>query len=187
MDTTVEQKLIELWNANASGSQMRKATGLGRNVIAGKLHRLRAAGIIKPRAGLSQPKPRPKPQPGRPAPAIATAPADTRPLSTPPVDTPPRQVFVPEPVFSPTTFSTFSSSEDPNKISLMRLREHHCRWPFTQPDGRVLYCGEPKRETGKVTSYCAHHHAIAYRPRHAQALRPQGPAATFAKNLRVFG
>ena len=42
-------------------------------------------------------------------------------------------------------------------VSFAQLQHDHCRW---LTDG--LYCGEPRRD--ERTSYCAHHHRIAYRP-----------------------
>lgn len=40
-------------------------------------------------------------------------------------------------------------------VSFAQLQHDHCRW---LTDG--LYCGEPRRD--ERTSYCAHHHRIAY-------------------------
>lgn len=48
-------------------------------------------------------------------------------------------------------------------LSMESLRPHHCRWPMWADNGAVrekLYCGKRKG----AGSYCAEHHALAYRP-----------------------
>jgi hypothetical protein len=41
-------------------------------------------------------------------------------------------------------------------VALTALFDHHCRYPITQAEGPVKYCGLQKQEG---SSYCAEHHA----------------------------
>jgi GcrA cell cycle regulator len=46
-------------------------------------------------------------------------------------------------------------------VTVMALREHHCRWPVgNSGPGDQMYCGDRKRRG----SYCAKHAAMAYAP-----------------------
>lgn len=45
-------------------------------------------------------------------------------------------------------------------VTLMELRDHHCRWPHEQPGQSMMYCGALAIER---LPYCAPHCRIAYR------------------------
>lgn len=64
----------------------------------------------------------------------------------------------------PQAVDTAASADTPG-VSLFDLRSGMCRYPITGFSAREhRYCGEPQRATGKVTSYCAAHHALCFRP-----------------------
>jgi hypothetical protein len=46
-------------------------------------------------------------------------------------------------------------------IGIMELENHTCRWMTAE----AAYCGDPTADLLENRPYCAHHHALAYRPR----------------------
>ena len=65
----------------------------------------------------------------------------------------------PEPETRPASDVVIAMSE---RVTIMELREHMCRWPLGDP-GRedFRFCGSRISPGGP---YCAHHAAIAYQP-----------------------
>ncbi len=156
-DERVEQ-LKQLWLDGKSASQIASvlSSGITRNAVIGKVHRLGLSGRVK---APSQSTPRqrtPKPQQHvhRPAPqrsqgprthgssALAYSPRPEPRLYERPVE----EVVIP-------------MSE---RVTIMELKEAMCRWPLgdpQQPDFR--YCGG-KSPVG--VPYCPYHSRVAYQP-----------------------
>lgn len=137
------ERLKKLTADGWSASRIAEDLNVSRNAVIGKAHRNKlfrppvqpggpAAWLTRGRkAPLIKPKAR-----GRKAPLIKPR-AKWEPKEQP------RRIVMPE---------SFSN----NRISILELREYHCRW--IHDDG--LYCGNPKINN---TSYCLQHHSICYR------------------------
>jgi hypothetical protein len=110
---TLDDQLAQLWAAGASFTDMGLRLGESRNVIAGRIDRLRKAGDLRF-------KPR-ETKPGEPPPKPQRRPADehvgnARPLSL--------------------------SPEPPRPRTIEHLEPNECRWPVGQAStGRHLLCG----------------------------------------------
>lgn len=57
-----------------------------------------------------------------------------------------------------------------NPVTLLDLQEHHCRWPFGDPQTRdFVFCGADKVDGH---SYCARHCRLSYQPMRRPKHRP---------------
>jgi GcrA cell cycle regulator len=152
--------LKKLWAEGLSASQIAaELGGVTRNAVIGKVHRLGLSGREKPAANpaLKARKPRPAPAAKtRPSPmmfrssgalALRPTPAE-RPYAMPSAE--PAQVVELVPLVC-------------ERVTLMELREHMCRWPLGDP-GRedFRFCGA--RSNPGSGPYCPHHAMLAYQP-----------------------
>jgi GcrA cell cycle regulator len=147
------ETLKRLWLGGFSASQIAgELGGVSRNAVIGKVHRLKLVGRAKA-AAPSAPKTR-KPAVQRThAPARPAIRGNTVLAASSAVEVETTFYSVPEEVVIP-----FSQ-----RITIMELREHTCRWPMGDPqDADFRYCGMRKNETGKP--YCEYHAAKAFQP-----------------------
>ena len=132
--------LERLWTDGLSASEIAgQLSGVTRNAVLGKLHRLGRLGRGRPTAPARQRKPRPVRAPAlrRPKPPAAREPAG--PCAAP---------QAPELV-----------GEVPR---LEMLRRGHCRWPIGDPRSESFtFCGR----CAAAPPYCADHRVAAYLPK----------------------
>jgi GcrA cell cycle regulator len=159
--------LRKLWLEGLSASQIAAelSSGITRNAVIGKVHRLGLSGRAKaPAAVAARPrlnKPtapivRHQHQPHHSAPSRPSAPVSRgatalayQPVVLAVVDTRPREDVV------------IPISE---RVTIMELKEAMCRWPLGDPTtAEFRFCGS-KSPVG--VSYCAYHAGIAYQPAH---------------------
>jgi len=139
MDWSADQikTLITMWEDGKSEKQIAETMRLSRNAVAGKLNRLRAAGVQFSRRCCTQPKLKRK----RVRKPRVRNPAEPRP---PPPPRPAR--FVPY--------------DAPRPCSLFDLDATRCHWPYGHPDEEGFYfCGG---EAADGRPYCPRHCAEAY-------------------------
>lgn len=150
--------LKKLWAEGLSASQIAKQlTGVTRNAVIGKVHRLGLAGRATP----SRPAKRPV-RINRPrvvGAATATTGARTR--------QPPQPYIEPEkPVLEPAVF------DDGSIATVLTLNDRMCKWPIGDPqDETFAFCGR----NACSGPYCAEHARHAYQPatkRNRRAARP---------------
>jgi len=158
--------LRKLWLEGLSAAQVAAELGSGvtRNAVIGKIHRLGLAERGKPS---SAPRPR--------APKASRAGAET--CARGPVvmgnvalAAVPRAVAVPAPLPEEEVVIQIST-----RVTLMELRESMCRWPIGDPAApEFRFCGahSPIGEG----PYCRHHAGVAYQP-HIDRRRQHGRAA----------
>ena len=139
-------EVLKLWDAGKSSSAIadilaeRGFPKKSRNAIGGIIDRARRKGNAKAKKKERTPaKPKaPKALPGRPRQAKSTS-KSAKPLPD---------------------LVTFNPEDFP-KVTLMELRENHCRWPIGEPGHESFrFCGAPK----STASYCSCHAQIAYQP-----------------------
>lgn len=138
-------KLKQLWMAGYSGGQIAVEIGATRNMVIGKVHRLK----MEPRSQSAQNQ------------AAAMARAMKRGSKDRPKDVLFRRRVKPR---NPNVFTDGTERTElkpdpvPGRFHLLELEEHQCRWPSGHADnGTHLFCGET-RFPG--SSYCECH---AYR------------------------
>ena len=160
--------LRHMWLEGRSASQISAVLGSGltRNAVIGKVHRLGLAGRVKPGTGPSEPM---TPQRTQAAPRrAATAPARggtaTVMASTPMTQGATALAMEAEPQ---TQLQVARIEEDvvvpmSLRVTIVDLKESMCKWPLgdpTSPDFR--YCGSATTGAGP---YCQHHAKLAYQP-----------------------
>lgn len=163
--------LAELWRNGETGAacaaalNARFGLSLSRNAVLSRLHRKVGADRAKRsplRAEQVLAKVEPASQPKRGVrQALARAGAGDRPQPwTPPKAAAP---YVPPP--HPRGFDQ-PRAEKTGPVSLLDLRDHHCRWPVGDSrSGSMRYCGCRKAASGPrggVTPYCSDHSAVAF-------------------------
>jgi GcrA cell cycle regulator len=120
--------LRRLWTAGLSASDIARQLGATRSGVLGKVMRL----------GLT-PRKSSEFKPGPPRPKAIARRAVTQEEKPPPP---------PEPEPAP---------PKPRRLTLLQLREHHCRWPIE--DNPFRFCGA-YRQSGET--YCAYHRDKAH-------------------------
>ena len=153
--------LKKLWSEGLSASAIAaELGGVTRNAVIGKVHRLGLSGRAKAPAPVPQRRTKPTRTPSHPMKATTTPPAvrgntalAVEPAAVEAVDA------QPEPETKPASDVVIAMSE---RVTIMELREHMCRWPLGDP-GRedFRFCGSRIAPGGP---YCGHHAAIAYQP-----------------------
>jgi len=148
--------LKKLWLDGLSASQIAKQlTGVTRNAVIGKVHRLGLSGRAAPS------------HPSRPA---FKAPRPARPLSMPaprPRSLEPRAHAAPAPRPAPFV-------ELPGTATVLTLGAHMCKWPIGDPASEdFTFCGRRAADEGP---YCIDHARVAYAP-------PQGKKKTSVAEL----
>ena len=150
--------LRRLWEEGLSASQIAtQLSGVTRNAVIGKVHRLGLSGRVKPGDAANAGR---KKMASREAeaempledaliapeviPIVSHRPAPTFPESAPRAD------------IGPSLIATST------RVTIMDLRESMCRWPMGDPTSADFhYCGD-RSITG--LPYCTHHAQIAYQP-----------------------
>jgi GcrA cell cycle regulator len=152
--------LKKLWGEGLSASQIAaELGGVTRNAVIGKVHRLGLSGRERPAASPAAKarKPRPAPQPkmvrtGGPMMFRGNTALAPRPMQ---VERP-----MMRPMLAPVVELMPLVCE---RVTLMELREHMCRWPLGDPSSdEFRFCGV--RSTSGHGPYCPHHAMVAYQP-----------------------
>ncbi|KQP50266.1 GcrA cell cycle regulator [Methylobacterium sp. Leaf399] len=148
--------LRRLWEEGLSASQIAtQLTGVTRNAVIGKVHRLGLSGRVKSAdtaiAGRKK----------------ATREAEVEIIVEEATLPPPVEPIVVEAVVAAATLDV-ALPADPvtlavsRRVTIMDLREAMCRWPMGDPTSTdFYYCGD-RAITG--LPYCTHHAEIAYQP-----------------------
>jgi GcrA cell cycle regulator len=152
-------RLSEAWEVGASATlvanQLSQEWGVRvtRNMVIGKVHRLRLKGRTTEIAAIPKPrkvyKPRGKPIIRRKATKMRENDEFDR-IAKRPVLSIPKD---PRPIRS----ELWRALPDAEPVTLDKLREHQCKWPIGD-DLPFTFCGKPT-EHGP---YCSHHHTIAF-------------------------
>jgi GcrA cell cycle regulator len=155
--------LKKLWGDGLSASQIaaRLGSGVTRNAVIGKVHRLNLSGrVTQPRT--SQPraprKTREPSHPGRPVsgPSMPTAGATALKAFARPEATP-RPVALPE----PQPLRLIDLPKD-GRITILHLSDKTCKWPIGDPGTEEFcFCGHNPRDG---SPYCEYHARLAYQP-----------------------
>jgi len=149
-------EVLKLWNEGKTAKQIAEdLRGQGfpqksRNSIAGIIDRARRKGNAQAKKKTREPaKPRqPKGLPGRPKDVVRSTKKSATPL--------------PE--------TAILNPDDFKKVTLMELRENHCRWPIGEPSHESFrFCGAHKSSG----SYCRYHAQLAYQPREDRRRYPR--------------
>ncbi len=157
--------LKKLWTEGLSASQIagRLGSGVTRNAVIGKVHRLNLSGRAQqPRA--AQPRaPRKQREPslaggGRPngMPSMPTAGAHAlKPMMR--ADVQPRQASLPEP--QPVRLVDLAKG---GRVTILHLSDKTCKWPIGDPGTEEFcFCGHGPRDG---SPYCEYHARLAYQP-----------------------
>lgn len=152
--------LKKLWSDGLSASQIAaELTGVTRNAVIGKVHRLGLSGRAK--APTAQAAPRPKkavaPQPARPQRPLH-APAS---IGNTALKTEVAPVARPQPVAQPKIYS-LSDAPLVENASILQLTEQTCKWPVGDPGSDGFHFCARRSDTG--IPYCGYHSRIAYQP-----------------------
>ena len=153
--------LKKLWLDGLSASQIAKQlTGVTRNAVIGKVHRLGLSGRATP----SQPARTTfkAPRAARPAAPVQPRRALSEPSAMP---------SAPVPVFYP---------EEPGSATVLTLGAHMCKWPIGDPSTEgFTFCGRRSSEG----PYCVEHARVAYQP---QQKKGRASASELARSLRRY-
>lgn len=156
--------LRRLWEEGLSASQIAaQLTGVTRNAVIGKVHRLGLSGRVK---GLDSGTAARGKKTAREADVEAeviveetTLPPDVAPIMAEPIAAAPVAVMAEPSVPLPLDGLAIAVSR---RVTIMDLRESMCRWPLGDPTSADFhYCGD-RAITG--LPYCTHHAEIAYQP-----------------------
>jgi GcrA cell cycle regulator len=154
-----EAQLRELWAKGFSGSEIGAKIGKTRNAVIGKINRL---GIGDQKGSVTAPGPKPlslNPRNIRKRQLRAARKAGVTP---PPMERPVKSASRAEAVKKITPDFSFPESR---RVSIIELRNIHCRFPLGDPGNEgFCYCGADREALGPFQPYCAGHAAIAYRP-----------------------
>jgi GcrA cell cycle regulator len=156
--------LRKLWAEGLSASQIAKQlTGVTRNAVIGKVHRLGLAGRATP----SRPAKRPV-RPARPRVVSPTAPRMRPATSNLPA------VIIPD--LEPLRF------EDGKSASVLTLNESMCKYPIGDPgDADFAFCGRG----ACAGPYCADHARLAYQPSQAKKRRVAAAPDELRRMMRL--
>jgi GcrA cell cycle regulator len=161
-----ETQLRELWFKGLSGSQIAAKIGKTRNAVIGKVNRL---GIGDQKGGVTIPGPKPMsmhPEAIRARIKRAADKSGVKPFYPP---RPKKDVARKGALEKIAVDFSFPESR---RVSIIELRNIHCRFPLGTPgeDG-FCYCGADRETLETFKPYCAGHAAIAYRPAPALKVR----------------
>jgi len=145
--------LRKLWLEGLSASQIARelASGITRNAVIGKVHRLGLSGRIKAASPASS-RPRLKTmRPAHPRPSAPSMRGNTALAIRPQAMEAPQPI---EEIVIPIS----------QMVTIMELKEAMCRWPVGDPTSADFrFCGAKKSATG-TSPYCPYHSRIAYQP-----------------------
>jgi GcrA cell cycle regulator len=158
------EALKKLWLDGLSASQIAKqlGSGLTRNAVIGKVHRLglsgRAAASTPQRAAFKTARPPPPAPPATPA---------------------PRRV---EPAIEPQAVVVVHAIEETGSATVLTLDARMCKWPIGDPsrDG-FSFCGRANSDG----PYCSHHASMAYQPQQRKAAKRTEPS-DLTRSLRRY-
>lgn len=146
--------LRRLWEDGLSASQIAsQLTGVTRNAVIGKVHRLGLSGRVKAGEPVATVR---KKNPREAEPEIIAEEATLQPEMASIAATA-EAASVPQPA-APVAVALAVT----RRVTIMDLRESMCRWPLGDPTSTDFhYCGD-RSITG--LPYCTHHAEIAYQP-----------------------
>jgi GcrA cell cycle regulator len=158
------EALKKLWLDGLSASQIAKqlGSGLTRNAVIGKVHRLglsgRATASTPQRAAFKTPRP--------PRPVTPATPA-------------PRRI---EAVAEPKNVVVIHAVEECGSATVLTLGAHMCKWPIGDPsrDG-FSFCGRANSDG----PYCTHHASMAYQPQQRKAVK-RADGSDLTRSLRRY-
>ncbi len=156
--------LRKLWNEGLSASQVAAelGTGVTRNAVIGKIHRL---GLAERAKTPSAPRPRAAKAPRSQQPAARTSSHSV--MGNVALALSPRLIVAAAPRIEEDVVVPMSA-----RVTLMELRESMCRWPMGDPTASEFrFCGA--RSPGGSGPYCNHHASIAYQPAQDRRRREQ--------------
>ncbi len=152
--------LKRMWAEGQSASQIAKElTGVTRNAVIGKVHRLGLAGRTTPSRPVKRPPRLARPKPQAPAAPVAA------PVAPPPIPAP----IVAKPAVAAAASAVPVISKplsplalaDGGHASILTLRDTMCKWPIGDPaDPKFAFCGR-KSDCGP---YCTEHAKVAFQP-----------------------
>jgi len=160
--------LRKLWNEGLSASQVAAelGTGVTRNAVIGKIHRL---GLAERAKTPSAPRPRAAKAPRAQQPAARAQSAPV--MGNVALAYSPRPLLATAPRIDEDVVVPMSA-----RVTLMELRESMCRWPLGDPTAAEFrFCGA-KSPAGSGP-YCSHHAGIAYQPAQDRRRREQARIA----------
>ena len=163
--------LKKLWTEGLSASQIagRLGSGVTRNAVIGKVHRLNLSGRA-PQPRTSQPRaPRKQREPslaGRAngMPSMPTAGATAlKPMLR--VEVQPRPQSLPE----PKPVRLVDLPKGGGRVTILHLSEKTCKWPIGDPGSdEFCFCGHGPRDG---SPYCEYHARLAYQPLQDRRMR----------------
>lgn len=161
------ETLKKLWIEGLSASQIAKQlTGVTRNAVIGKVHRLGLAGRATPSRPAKRPRPVSRPR-------IASSSSSTA-LARPRMAPAPYLALVPhlEPL----------KAEDGSVTTVLTLSEDVCKWPIGDPtDAGFAFCG---RGAGSGP-YCQDHASLAFQPQQPRKKRAYGEPDELRRMMRL--
>jgi len=161
------ETLKKLWIEGLSASQIAKQlTGVTRNAVIGKVHRLGLAGRATPSRPAKRPRPVSRPR-------IATT-SSSNAISRPRMAPAPYLALVPhlEPL----------KAEDGSVTTVLTLSEDVCKWPIGDPtDAGFAFCG---RNSGSGP-YCHDHASLAFQPQQPRKKRAYGEPDELRRMMRL--
>jgi len=148
--------LRRLWEEGLSASQIAaQLTGVTRNAVIGKVHRLGLSGRVKAGDPVAAVRKKAREADVEVIAEDATLPPDVAPVAVGTEAGP-----HPEPKLA--VAAELVAVAVSRRVTIMDLRESMCRWPLGDPTSTDFhYCGD-RSITG--LPYCTHHAEIAYQP-----------------------
>lgn len=138
------ERLKHLWTVEGlSMSQIGAELRVTKNMVAGKLHRMRLRGEDRP--GPSAPARPRRPNPSRHIPQRPATLAD---------------IAIEEPATEADIDAFADPHFTPDNKDLLDLTKRSCRWPYGDPDQPDFHFCGAKSLAGRP--YCAAHHKVAY-------------------------
>jgi GcrA cell cycle regulator len=170
-----EARLKEMWSKGFTGSQIAAELGRTRNAVIGKVNRL---GISDQKGFFTPSGPKPLSLKPRNIRARELRAARKAGVAPPPIETTVKKVKRVEALKTEVRVEALKkitpdfSFPESRRVSIIELRNIHCRFPLGDPavDG-FCYCGADRESLGPFQPYCAGHAAIAYRQAPALKVR----------------
>jgi len=160
------ETLKKLWIEGLSASQIAKQlTGVTRNAVIGKVHRLGLAGRATPSRPAKRPRPVARPR-------LATS-SQSNAVARPRMAPAPYLALVPhlEPL----------KAEDGSVTTVLTLTDSVCKWPIGDPtDASFAFCGR-----GATGTYCADHASLAFQPQQPRKKRAYGEPDELRRMMRL--
>ncbi|ODN69832.1 GcrA family cell cycle regulator [Methylobrevis pamukkalensis] len=154
------ERLKTLWAEGLSASQIAaELSGVTRNAVIGKVHRLGLSGRAKPQNQVAGARPRKAREPSHPMRPAAPITIGNLAVKAEP-EAAPEAKAKDAPVPEVVAFE---------RATILTLTEQTCKWPIGDPSrDDFFFCG---RRSDVGIPYCAHHARIAYQPAHDRRQR----------------